>query len=190
MVRAKEDRLLKEFPKSSEARRVTEERWDSSHKEPADQSDTAAWERYNQQHREAMKGWIQQFTDDYNFSHYEWKELVDRDGALSEKEVLALFESDLREAEEAEFLSLGSARAAQFLLKRKVRPEVAMATLEKARKIQEQERGRDRRDTNRTADDIAEERGPPRSGGALHCCRNAHRSATVETSRAGGDDAN
>jgi thiol-disulfide isomerase/thioredoxin len=157
MVRAKEDRLLKEFPKSSEARRITEERWDSSHPEPADQSDTAAWERYNHQHREAMKGWIPQFTDDYNFSHYEWKELVDRDGPMSEEEVLALFESDLRESEEAEYLSLGSARAAHLLLKRKVRPEMAMATLEKARKLQEQELGRDRRDTNRTADDIAEE---------------------------------
>src|SRR5207237_3050132 len=92
MVRAKEDRLLKEFPKSSEALRVTEERWDSSHKEPEDR-DTAAWERYNQQYREAVKGRIQQFPDDYNLSHYGWKELVDRDGALSEKEVLALFES-------------------------------------------------------------------------------------------------
>ena len=155
-VRAKEDRLLKEFPKSSEALRVTEERWDSSHKEPEDQSDTAAWERYNRQYQEAVKGRIQQFPDDYYLSHYAWKELVDRDGALSEKEVLALFESDVREAEEAEFLSLGSAEAAQSLLKRKVRPELAMATLEKARKLQEQERMRDGRDTNRTAEDIAE----------------------------------
>ena len=104
-----------------------------------------------------MKGWIQQFTDDYQYSHYEWKELVDRDGPLSEKEVLALFESDLKEAEEAEFLSSGSARAAHFLLKRRVRPEVAMATLEKTMKIQEQERGRERRDTNRTPDAIADE---------------------------------
>ena len=157
MVRAKEDRLLKEFPRSREARRVSEERWDSSHPEPADQSDTAAWELYNQQHREAMKGWIQQFTDDYQYSHYEWKELVDRDGPLSEKEVLALFESDLRESEEAEFLSSGAARAAHFLLKRRVRPDVAMATLEKTMKIQEQERGRDRRDTNRPPDAIADE---------------------------------
>ena len=158
MVRAKEDRLLKEFPKSSEARRITEDRWDRSHPEPADQSDTVAWERYNQQHREAMKRWIEQFTDDYQCSNYEWKELVDRDGPLSEKEVLALFESDLKEAEEAEFLSSGSARAAHFLLRRKVRPEVAMATLEKARQIQEQERGRERRDTNRTPDAIVEEK--------------------------------
>ena len=126
------------------------------HKEPADQSDTAAWERYNQLHREAMKGWIQQFTDDYDLSHYGWKELVDRDGALSEEEVVAVFESDVREAEEAEHSSLGSVRAAQFLLKRKVRPELAMATLEKARELQEQERMRDGRDTNRSADDIAE----------------------------------
>ena len=158
VVRAKEDRLLKEFPKSSEARRITEDRWDRSHPEPADQSDTVAWERYNQQHREAMKRWIEQFTDDYQCSNYEWKELVDRDGPLSEKEVLALFESDLKEAEEAEFLSSGSARAAHFLLRRKVRPEVAMATLEKARQIQEQERGRERRDTNRTPDAIVEEK--------------------------------
>ncbi|MDP9338910.1 MAG: redoxin family protein [Acidobacteriota bacterium] len=155
-VRAKEDRLLQEFPKSSEALRVTEKRWNSSHKEPEDQSDTAAWERYNQQYQKAREGWSQQFTDDYGLSHYGWKELVDSDGALSEKEVLALFESDVREAEEAEYPSLGSVRAAQSLLKRKVRPELAMATLEKARKLQVQERTRDGRDTNRSADDIAE----------------------------------
>jgi thiol-disulfide isomerase/thioredoxin len=156
ILRAKEDHLLKEFPKSSEALRVTRDRWDSSHKEPEDESDTAAWAKYDGLYREAMKGWIQQFTDDYYLSHYGWKELVDRDGVLSEKEVLALFESDVKEAEEAEYLSLGSAMAAKSLLKHNVRPEVAMATLEKARKIQEQERIRDGRDTNRIAADIAE----------------------------------
>lgn len=155
-VRAKEDRLLKEFPKSSEALHVTEDRWDSSNKEPEDQSDTAAWAKYDRQYQEAMQGWIQQFTDDYDLSHYGWKELVDRDGALTEKEVVAVFESDVREAEEAEHSSLGSVRGAQFLLKRKVRPELAMATLEKARELQEQERMRDGRDTNRSTDDIAE----------------------------------
>jgi hypothetical protein len=41
-------------------------------------------------------------------------------------------------------------------LKRKVRPELAMATLEKARKLQVQERTRDGRDANRSADDIAD----------------------------------
>jgi thiol-disulfide isomerase/thioredoxin len=155
-VRAKEDRLLKEFPKSREALGVTRDRWDSLHKEPEDESDTAAWESYDRQYREAMKGWIQQFTDDYYLSHYGWKELVDRDGVLSEKEVLALFESDVKEAEEAEYLSLESARAAESLLKHNVRPEVARATLEKARGIQEQDRMLDERDTNRSADEIAE----------------------------------
>jgi len=158
-IRAKEDRLIKEFPKSGEALGVVRERWDRLHKEPEDQSDTAAWERYNQQYREAMKGWIQQFTDDYELSHYGWKESVDRDGATSEKEVLALFESDVTESEEAEYSSLRSAMAAQSLLKHNVRPELAMAALEKARKLQAQERIRDERDTNRTAEDIAEAKG-------------------------------
>ena len=155
-IRAKEDRLIKEFPKSSEALRVVRERWDSLHKEPQDQNDTAAWERYNQQYREAMKEWIQQFTDDDNLSHYGWKELVDRDGSLSEKELLALFESDVKESAEAEYSTLGSVTAAQSLLKRNVRTELAMATFEKARTLQAQERIRDGRDTNRTAEDIAE----------------------------------
>jgi len=155
-VRAKEDRLLKDFPRSSEALRVTRDRWGSLHKEPEDESDTAGWERYDRQYKEAMKGWIQQFPDDYNLSHYGWKELVDRDGALSEKEVLALFDSDMKEWEETEHVNLGSAMAAKSLLKHNVRPEVAVATLGKARGIQEQERMRDGRDTNRSADDIAD----------------------------------
>jgi hypothetical protein len=155
-IRAKEDRLLKEFPKSSEALRVTDERWDNSHKGPEDQSDTAAWERYNREYQEAVKGRIQQFPDDYYLSHYGWKELVDRDGALSEKEVLTLFESDVKEAEEAEYTSMVPVWGAQSLLKRKVRPELAMATLEKARKLEEQQRMRDGRDTNRSADEITD----------------------------------
>ncbi len=155
-VRAKEDRLLKDFPRSSEALRVTRDRWGSLHKEPEDESDTAGWERYDRQYKEAMKGWIQQFPDDYNLSHYGWKELVDRDGALSEKEVLALFDSDMKEWEETEHVNLGSAMAAKSLLKHNVRPEVAVATLGKARGLQEQERMRDGRDTNRSADDIAD----------------------------------
>jgi len=155
-VRAKEDRLLKEFPHSSEALRVTQDRWDRLHKKTEDESDTAAWERYDRQYREAMKGWIEQFTDDYYLSHYGWKELVDRDGPLSEKDVLALFESDVRQLEELENLNWESSMETGFLLKHNVRPEVAMATLEKARWIEEQERIRDKRDTNRSADDIAE----------------------------------
>jgi len=156
-IRAKEDRLLKEFPHSSEALRVTQNRWDSSHKEPEDQGDTAAWERYDRQYREAMKGWIEQFTGDYYLSHYGWKELVDRDGPLSEKDVLALFESDVRQVEAGEYLGLWSLPVlTQLFLKHNLRPEVAMATIAKARWLEEQERMRDKRDTNRSADDIAE----------------------------------
>jgi thiol-disulfide isomerase/thioredoxin len=75
---------------------------------------------------------------------------------MSEKDVLALFESDVREAEEAEFLSLQSATAAQSLLKHKIRPDLAMAALEKARNVQAQEHARDQRDTNRSDDEIAD----------------------------------
>ena len=156
LLRAKEDRLLKEFPHSSEALRVTQNRWDSLHKEPTNQSDTAGWESYDRQYRDAVKEWIHQFTDDYYFSHYGWKESLDRYGDLSEKEVLALFESDVKQMEEAERLNLGSVWETQFFLKRNLRPEVAMATMEKARWIEKQERIRDKRDTNRSVDDIAE----------------------------------
>lgn len=155
-VRAKEDRLLKEFPHSSEALSVTEDRWNRLHKEPEDQGDTLAWQKYDAEYSNALKGWIQQFPDDYYLSHYGWKESVDRYGDLSEKKALALFESDVKYSEETESLSLGSIWAAQFLLKHSVHPEAAMATLEKARRIEEQERIRDNRDANRRADDIAE----------------------------------
>jgi len=107
-VRAKEDRLLKEFPHSSEALSVTEDRWNRLHKEPEDQGDTLAWQKYDAEYSNAWKGWIQQFPDDYYLSHYGWKESVDRYGDLSEKKALALFESDVKYSEETEFLSLGS----------------------------------------------------------------------------------
>ena len=153
---AREDRLLKEFPRSSEALRVTQDRWDRLHKKPEDQGDTPAWQKYNREYREAVKAWIRQFPDDYYLSHYGWKELVDRDDTLPEQEVLAWFESDLKQMEETEYPNLGSLWDTQSFLKHNVRPELAMAAMEKATWIEQQERMRDERDTNRTADEIAE----------------------------------
>ena len=116
-----------------------------------------AWEHYQEQVRGSLElDGIKQFTDDYYITHYAWTDAVDRDGALSEKEVLALFESDKREAEESNS-RIGRARAAEFLLKRNVRPDLAMETLKEARQVQADEITRDRkRRESKTPTDIAD----------------------------------
>jgi hypothetical protein len=51
-VTALEDRLLHDFPHSSEASHIAYERWDKSHPQPEDQTDTAAWMNYQKEHKQ------------------------------------------------------------------------------------------------------------------------------------------
>ena len=46
-----EDRLLREYPKSSEALSIVQSRWDSAHKMPEDQKDAAAWAQWEQEYK-------------------------------------------------------------------------------------------------------------------------------------------
>ena len=60
---ALDDRILKDFPSSETAYTVAYDRWKKVHKEPEDQNDAKAWAAYNQVHKEALKGWIRDFTE-------------------------------------------------------------------------------------------------------------------------------
>ncbi|MGC9946784.1 MAG: TlpA disulfide reductase family protein [Bryobacteraceae bacterium] len=68
-VTAMEDRVIQAFPHSDEAYRIVSDHWDKSHKEPEDRKDTVAWDKYNREYDEALKGWVARFTDSRELQH-------------------------------------------------------------------------------------------------------------------------
>lgn len=131
--RAWEDRLLREYPKSSEALFIVQSRWDKAHNMPEDQKDAAAWAQWEQEYRNALKMWIRDFPDDYDLEHRNWVYAIQLDTGLSEKEVLQVFEADLELAEHSWSPSpSGYLLAARFLLRHKVQPRRALDALRQA----------------------------------------------------------
>lgn len=68
-VAAMEDRVIQAFPHSGEAYYVESDRWDRTHKEPEDQTDRAAWDKFNGAYDEALKGWLARFTESRELQH-------------------------------------------------------------------------------------------------------------------------
>lgn len=156
IVAEKENRLLTEHPKSFAAYVVAFSRWDKAHKRPEDQKDTSAWANYDSERKAAQKEWIHQFTDDYYLTHYAWTDMIEHDEGLSEKEVLEVFENDVKQAEESNSQYVWYyVKAAEYLLKHKMRPERAVQVLEEAENILARERESAQLNTNRTAEEIA-----------------------------------
>jgi thiol-disulfide isomerase/thioredoxin len=121
--KAWEDRLIKEYPKSEEGAEAVQSRWYKAHEMPEDQKDRAAWSKWEQEHKAALREWIREFPDDYYLQHYAWANAIRYDEGLSEKEVFQLFEADR---------SYAAAAAAEFLLQHKVQPRRALDALHQA----------------------------------------------------------
>ena len=85
-INAIEDRVLREYPRSSEAYRITYERWRTGHKEPEDHKDRAAWAKYDLEYRRTLKQWIEQFTEDRSFGARYWYYAISRDPDIPEKD--------------------------------------------------------------------------------------------------------
>src|SRR6266404_1067999 len=66
--------------------RIVQDRWRKAHKEPEDQSDTEAWAKYDSAHKEALKGWIQDYPDDTSLQRYDWFSAIYDEAKLSESD--------------------------------------------------------------------------------------------------------
>ena len=69
-ITALEDRLIREYPSSDQASAIVQQRWAETNKEPMDESDTAAWSRYQKEHEKAVMGWIRNYPDDTYLQRY------------------------------------------------------------------------------------------------------------------------
>ena len=88
-ITAMEDRLLHDFPRSDQAWRIVNDRWEKAHEKPEDQTDTAAWTKYHGEYGEAVKGWIRDYPDSDYLQHYAWFYTIQDEDDLSEKDGIA-----------------------------------------------------------------------------------------------------
>jgi len=154
-ITAMEDRLLQEFPRSSEAFGISEERWEKAHREPDDQNDAAGWKKYNDAYKEALKGWIAKYQDDDYLQHYAWFETISIDDTLPEKEGLAALDQYLKNVADHQRPSSGQfTNAAEFLTDRGWEPVKAIELLNQASPLMAQENERARQDDNLSAEEV------------------------------------
>jgi thiol-disulfide isomerase/thioredoxin len=90
---AMEDRLISEYPHSNQAEDIVSKRWNSTHKEPEDQSDAAAWAKYYKLDEETEKAWIHDYPDDRYMQRFGWFDEIQYDDTIPEKEAIAALDA-------------------------------------------------------------------------------------------------
>ncbi len=150
---ALDDRIVKEFPSSEIAYTITYQRWEKTHPEPEDQRDLKAWTAYNQADKEALQGWIHQFTDVPVLSRQTWFYAVFYDDSIPEKEGIAVAENYLKASLDYERPSSDVyTNAAEYLLLHKWEPKRALELLRKAQPLLAKEMEQESREDNRAPD--------------------------------------
>ncbi len=156
-ITAMEDRLVHDFPHSTDASHIAYERWDKAHPQPEDQTDTAAWTKYQKDYEEALKGWVREFTDSPYLQHdaWFWFYTINQNETVTEKEGIAALDAYLQAARDYESpIDYGDDEesAAEFLVKKKWQPARALALLEDAKAIAARNRA-----TEETKDNLSDE---------------------------------
>ena len=151
-ITAMEDRLLREYPHSSEAYQIAYGRWEKTIKKPEDQKDTVAWAKYREAYKVALKGWIRDFPD--SVGHYAWFNAISGEDSLTEKDGLAAMDEYLRYNTEygSPDDSFSKLHAAEFLLDHKWEISRALDLLEQAKTVSDRESALQRPDDNLTAE--------------------------------------
>jgi thiol-disulfide isomerase/thioredoxin len=159
-VTAKEDGLIHDFPQSDEAWRIMSDRWDKAHKEPEDQTDTAAWTKYHQEYKEAVKGWIREFPDSDYLQHYLWYYTIQDEDDLSEKDGIAAMDAFV--AYIRDYHTLFSAdyypNAAEFLVQHKWQPTRAIDLMVQAEAAVEKARAAESSNDNQSDEQLKDDK--------------------------------
>ncbi|HTQ58369.1 MAG TPA: TlpA disulfide reductase family protein [Bryobacteraceae bacterium] len=137
-VLAMEDRLIREFPRSEEAWRVVEARWQKAHPEPDDQSDRAAWAKYHAAYRAALKDWIPRFTESRELQHEAWFYEIREDPDVSPEVGLSILDDYLANAAPYQPPAIGAENAAEFLVDHKWQPARVFDLLRDADRLRDQ----------------------------------------------------
>jgi thiol-disulfide isomerase/thioredoxin len=187
-ITAMEDRLLREYPKSSQAYGIVSDRWEKAHKDPEDQTDVAAWEKHDAEYREALKGWIQDYPDDTFLQRYAWFYNLPDDN-LSEKEGIAALDQFLKASADYEPLrSWTLENAAEFLTHHRWQPERAVDLMNQAYALRAKEKAHEEQNDDLSDDDAKEQaKGEVESnrefaGALLKAAKQAGKPAVVQSS--------
>jgi thiol-disulfide isomerase/thioredoxin len=150
---ALDDKILKEFPTSRAAYDVAFQRFKKAHKEPEDQKDAKAWAAYNLIYRDALKGWIRDYTDVTYLSRSSWFYEINNDDTISEKEGIAALDHYLKSSLDYDQTdSSAYLNGAEFLIEHKWEPKRALDLLHKAQPLVAKEIEQQAQDDNRAAD--------------------------------------
>jgi len=126
-ITALEDRLIREYPSSDQASAIVQQRWAETNKEPMDESDTAAWSRYQKEHEKAVMGWIRNYPDDTYLQRYGWFDTILEDDTISEKEGIAALDAHLQSIKDFDPANFwGYFEAAEFLVEHRWQPTRAI----------------------------------------------------------------
>lgn len=150
---ALDNRILKDFPSSDTAYTVAYDRWKKAHKEPEDQKDAKAWAAYDQAYREALKGWIRDFTDVTFLARQSWFYEVFDDDTIPEKEGIAVLDHYLKSSLDYDRArSYTYLNAAEYLIVHKWEPKRALELVHKAQPLVAKELADEGREDNLAAD--------------------------------------
>jgi thiol-disulfide isomerase/thioredoxin len=152
---ALQDRLIREFPHSSEAYGIVSDRWQKAHKEPDDQNDSAAWTHYKKEFEEVVNVWIHDYPDDAFLQHNAWFDAIRDDDTIPEQDGIAALDKFLESVKDYDppnFWMWENMNAGGFLVDRGWQPERALGLMEDARKLAEAERVRSLDDDNLSDD--------------------------------------
>jgi len=152
---AMQDRLVREFPHSSEAYGILSDRWQKAHKEPDDQNDSMAWTRYNKDYEEAVKVWIHDYPDDTFLQRSAWFYAIRDDDTIPEEDGIAAlnkFLESVKDYEPPSFWMWEYMNAGSFLVDRGWQPERALELMEEATRLAEADRLRSLDDDNLSDD--------------------------------------
>jgi thiol-disulfide isomerase/thioredoxin len=148
-----DDRILKEFAHSRAAFDITYERWKKAHKEPEDQKDAKAWAAWNQVDKEALKGWIRDFTEVTYLARSSWFYEIFYDDTIPEREGVPAVEQYLKTSLEYDRpASSPYLDTAEYLLDHKWQPKRALELIHKAQPLVAKEVEDNLKNDNRAAD--------------------------------------
>jgi thiol-disulfide isomerase/thioredoxin len=134
-----EDRVIQAFPHSDEAYRIARDRWEKAHKEPDEQKDTAAWDKYHGEYRAALKDWIARITDSRELQYKERFYAISNDPDVRAEEGLRAVDDFLAETSAYEPPSIGNRLwAAGFLVDHKWQPKRVFDLMRDADKLMDQ----------------------------------------------------
>lgn len=159
VITAKEDALLKQYPKSDQAYEIVQERWRDAHKDPSDAKDTAAWDAYHKANREATLQWIAEFPENDFLQRSEKFYLYYGDDSVTEQEGIAAMDAFLAAAAKQYPPNVWqiSDQAAGFLLQHKWQPERALALMEQVQQIWEKDQATEPKKDNLTDEEIKDQ---------------------------------